>query len=189
MSKKITIVLYGDSLLARCGVLFLDIIEEKIPNSILYNCAAGGQDSSDGVRRVGLISKLNPDYVIISFGANDVASWRNNISENDFESNLSKIIAAFSKSRVVTFQCPPVNYPGKSKESTAFNRKLAKYNEIVRSVSQRCNALTIESNKMYGPLLKSGRNYHEEDGLHLNADGYMIFINEVTHLINLSLKE
>lgn len=90
----------------------------------------------------------------------------------------------FSGSKVIVFPCPPANDPKDPNGTKQFNETLSRYNKIVYAVAKDNRAMLIDSEKIYGALLASGSNYHEEDGLHLNDNGYAVFIKEVAALIS-----
>lgn len=177
-----TIVLFGDSLLGRFGKSLIEKLEEKTDHAVIVNCATGGFTSDDGRRRAEVISKLTPDYVILSFGANDVAPWKKQTKLDDFESNIEQIIGAFSKSKIIVFVCPPAKIDDKNL-NTEFNSLLQKYNSVLKKIALYNSAQIVELNKVEGNLLKNGNDYHLGDGIHLNPDGYEIFIEEVSKLI------
>jgi lysophospholipase L1-like esterase len=70
------IVLFGDSFLGRWGKKYIDKLEALVSGSIVYNCAAGGLDTADGLVRACYIAGLKPDYAVLSFGANDAVGTR-----------------------------------------------------------------------------------------------------------------
>ena len=91
-----SVVLFGDSLLGRFGKGLMDKLEEEVGNTIVYNCAAGGLNTEDGIKRADFIAKLKPDFVTFSFGANDCMPWKKQVPEKDFEKNYDAIIKEFS---------------------------------------------------------------------------------------------
>lgn len=179
-----SIVLFGDSLLGRFGKDLIIKLEKAVPNSMVYNCAAGGLNTVDGLKRAAFIAKLKPEYVILSFGANDSSPEEGRkVPERDFEKNYDAIIKSFSGSGVIIFPCPPADDPKDPMGTQSFNNTLARYNKIIRSVAKNNGAMLIDSERVYGDLLARGRNYHEEDGLHFNDEGYGVFIREVAKLV------
>lgn len=179
-----SIVLFGDSLLGRFGKALIDKLEVVVKDITVYNCAAGGLNTQDGIRRADFIAKLKPDFVIFSFGANDCAPWKKQVPEKDFEKNYDSIIKSFSGSKMIVFPCPPANDPKDTEGTKQFNEILSRYNKIVYSVAKNNGVMLIDSEKVYNALLTSGNDYHEEDGLHLNDNGYAVFIKEVSALIS-----
>lgn len=56
--KTKSIVLFGDSLLGRFGKALIGKLEEAVKDITVYNCAAGGLNTEDGIRRADFIAKL-----------------------------------------------------------------------------------------------------------------------------------
>src|SRR3989344_5029619 len=133
---KITksVVLFGDSLLGRFGKALIDKLEEEVIGITVYNCAAGGLNTEDGVRRADFIAKLKPDYVILSFGANDAAPWKKQVPEKDFIIESRFFSKSFSGSKIIVFPCPPANDQKDPNGTKQFNEVLSRYNKIVYSV-------------------------------------------------------
>ena len=178
-----SIVLFGDSLLGRFGKEYISLLEEKLDGFRVFNCAAGGMNSADGVERVDFISQLKPDVVVLSFGANDCAPWNEGVGLDDFLSNMQLMIESFAYSNVVVFLCPPVYDPDDLQSSDAFNDVLRRYNSKLRKLALDMNVSVIDSGEIYGSLLKQGNDYHMGDGVHLNEFGYDVFIGELTDAV------
>ncbi len=178
-----SLVLFGDSLLARMGIDTISNLEILLEDAIVYNCAAGGMTSNDGAKRADFIAKLQPDDVVLSFGTNDCAPWKVQVSKEDFRKNLLSIIHSFSGSRVIIFPCPPAYDPNDLSGTKEFNAICEQYNEIIFDIAKSTSSEYINSPKIYGDLLKNGTNYHEEDGIHLNEKGYEVLVLELSKII------
>ncbi len=174
-----TMILFGDSLLRKMGKELLEKTEKELEDIKVYNCATGGFNTNDGVKHVSFIAKLNPDYVILSFGANDAMPWKKQIPLKKFESNLNKIINSFKNSKIILFGCPPANDPEEPELTKKFNNQLNRYNVLAKRLAKSKKIEFIDSKKIYGNLLKKGKNYHDKDGIHLNEYGYEIMIKEL----------
>jgi len=174
-----TIILFGDSHLGHFGWRWMSKLETKLKNSTVYNCAAGGLNTKDGIKQAPFISKLKPDYVILSFGGNDAATWKDGVPIKEFESNYNQIVESFNGSKVILFLPPPANDSKDAKGTEEYNESLLKYNKLIREISKRKKTGLIDSERIYGKLLDKGKNYHEEDGVHLNDKGYEILIKEL----------
>jgi lysophospholipase L1-like esterase len=178
------LVLFGDSLLGRFGKDLIVDLETKVPGLKVYNCAAGGQNSKDGVDHVDYIAKLKPDYVVICFGSNDAAPWKKQIEISEYQENMSKILESFDESLVIGFPCPPANDPNDPNGTKEFNNLLREYNEAFKKVCESKSAQYIEVDKIFGELLKNGNDYHMGDGIHLDKLGYGVFIDKLVELIS-----
>lgn len=168
------IVLFGDSLLGRFNKNLINQLEQAIPSSTVYNCAAGGWNSSDGIKRVDYITKLKPDLVVLSFGANDTAPWKEQVPLSTFVHNMEFMVRTFVKSNVIVLLCPHVSVesPEQTKE---FNNNLDVYNEAIKRICDEHHAAYIDSDELLGNL----DDYHEDDGVHLNQTAYDLIIEEI----------
>lgn len=182
IESKRTIVLFGDSLLGRFGKSLIDSLEAKTGHTIVLNCAAGGWTSEDGQKKATIVSKLEPDYIILSFGANDAAPWKKQVTLDDFKRNIDSILNTFSQSKIIVFLCPPAGMDDKT-PNTEFNILLQKFNLVFKQEALHTRAQIVELNTIEGKLLRNGNDYHLGDGIHLNEEGYEIFIEEVSKLI------
>lgn len=176
-----SLVLFGDSLLGRFGKDLINQLESKLNDTVVYNCAAGGQTTNDGVKRAPFIAKLEPDYVFISFGANDAAPWKAQTDINKFRDNFNEILDAFSKPQIIVLVCPEADEALDS-QNKDFNISLKEYNQVINEICER-RAIATVSSDIYGKTLKNGNDYHFGDGLHLNQHGYEAVIDELIHII------
>lgn len=180
-----SVVLFGDSLFGRFGRDYILKLENAVKNITVYNCAAGGFDTRDGIKRADYIAKLKADYVCLSFGANDCSPLKGQpVSIEDFENNLLSIIQSFTGSKIILFPCPPVYDPNDLDKSKTFNDILVQYNAKIEDIALSTNSKFIDSETVYGELLDNNEDYHLEDGVHLNNLGYQKLIEELAKLLN-----
>lgn len=179
-----SVVLFGDSLFGRFGRSYILQLEEVVEHIIVYNCAAGGLNTRDGILRANFIGKLKADYVCLSFGANDSSSFNGQpVPLAEFTQNFVSIIQSFIGSKIILFPCPPVYDPNNPVETKKFNDVLSQYNSVIKDTAVKTNSSFIDSATIYGELLEKGDNYHTEDGLHLDDFGYQKLIAELAKLI------
>lgn len=179
-----SVVLFGDSLFGRFGRDYILKLESAVENITVYNCATGGFNTSDGLKRADFISKLEADYVCLSFGANDSSPFKGQpVPLEEFAKNLFSIIKSFSGSKIILFPCPPVHDPNDPIETKNYNDLLVQYNKVVKDVALKTDSGFIDSQTIFGELLNKGENYHIEDGLHLNNLGYQKLLEELAKLI------
>ena len=179
-----SVVLFGDSLFGRFGRDYILQLEETVKDITVYNCAAGGFNTRDGLKRADFTAQLKADYVCLSFGANDSSPFKGQpVPLVEFANNLTSIIQAFADSKVILFPCPPVYDPSDPAETKNFNKVLIQYNAIIKDIAIKTNSELINSENVYGELLDKDEKYHIEDGLHLNNLGYQRLIEELIKLI------
>ena len=100
------LILFGDSMLANFGGYFIKEVESKIKDVQIYNCAFGGATTQDGLHKVKLISLLNPDIVLLSFGINDL--FKDDLPVKSYLKNMDKITRSFNK-RIIIWLVPQLN--------------------------------------------------------------------------------
>ena len=184
MSDDKSMVLFGDSLLAEIRKSLILKLESKFKNTVVFNCATGGINTNDGIKRINLISKMKPNYVVLSFGANDCAPWKEQVPLELFTKNYTKIIKSFPLSEVIVFLCPMANFPDDNASSQLFNKQLLLYNSVSKQIALENKAKLIDIQLDLEKLFEAGQKYHEADGLHLNEIGYQVFIDELVRMVN-----
>lgn len=168
------ILLFGDSLLARMNKKLVVELESLVGDAIVYNCATGGFNTRDALRRVAYLSLLQPDVVIFSLGANDVAPWKTITSKDEYLQNMQTIFEAFKDSRKLVLICPDVqlNDPVQTDE---FNTALHEYSQALQALMNDETFKVVDANEVLAPL--SG-DYHAEDGLHMNEAAYELLLKQ-----------
>ena len=169
-------MLYGDSFLGRFGNDLIHRLESGLDNVTVYNCAAGGWNSSDLANRAEYMARLNPEYVVLSFGGNDVAPWRSTVPLNTFKDNVQKILSSFSASKIIMLKCPDVTVREKD-QTIEYNDGLKTYYSNVERMFESAGVQVIDTNSLFHEL-----EYHESDGIHLNKLGYDKIIQKISEL-------
>lgn len=172
------ILLFGDSFLGRFNRSLIEQLESSIPNSTVYNGAAGGWNSDDGAERSQYIARLKPDYAVFSFGGNDTAPWKDKVGEQEFLSNMESIFNDFGDSKRIMLLCPDVNVED-ANQTEEFNRLLAEYNARLIEMCNQMDVRVIDTNNLFVAL----DDYHVEDGIHINQSGYDLIIGKLAELI------
>jgi lysophospholipase L1-like esterase len=176
------LVLFGDSLFAEIGKDRTALLERTLSGYDVYNCAVAGWDTNDCVAKAPYISKLQSDVVVISLGTNDASPWKQ-VPLEKFQQNIPKIFEAFHDSKVIYLLPPPVD---EAKTTKAFNSPMPdmkSYNEAAKTLCQEHGIAYIDSFAVFKPLLDAGREYHTEDGMHLNDFAYEIIAAELARIL------
>lgn len=182
------LVLFGDSLLGDCSKRHTDSLEEKLGKLYeVYNCANGGWDTSDLLRKAPLIGKLPADIVILSVGTNDASPWRH-IELDRFKSNLNEITANFAHCRLIVLLPPPVNESRQPKNKFRSNDIMQRYAEALKSHCRQNNLEYLDSWQYFQPYLEPEDRLHSEDGVHFTDEGYGLVFDGLVGVIN-STKE
>ncbi len=176
------LVLFGDSLFARIGKELINKLENKLPGYDIYNCAAGGWNTDDAVKKSPFIASLKADIVVISLGLNDAAPWKQ-VPLPNFEKNMNKILHNFKNSRIIFFLPPPVNVSKELGDTKRLNEIGVDYYEIAKKICSKNKVEIIDSWKLFTRLLEKGKDYHIEDGVHINDFGYDIFIDQLAKTV------
>lgn len=168
------VMLFGDSMLARFTKNRIRQLESELgPAATVYNCAAGGWDSSDGVRRAPLLARAGWDTVVLSFGANDCAPWKR-VPIEQFAENVAIVARTFHGARLAAFLPPRIEETGPPGHPPRTNRELDAYREALRAVVGADACLDTAR------LLTGGL---EADGLHLTPGSYTALIPELARVI------
>jgi lysophospholipase L1-like esterase len=178
------LVLFGDSLFGQLGKHRIVNMETALPGYDVYNCAAGGWDTNDCVKKAPYIAKLEPDVIVISLGTNDAAPWKQ-VPLDAFITNIPKIFAAFPSSKLIYFLPPPVNENKTPEEKKGLNNEVLKqYHDVAKQVCKEHGIAVLSSWEAFKPLLDNGNDYHVEDGVHLNDDAYDTINTQLAKLIH-----
>lgn len=139
------------------------------------------------------VIKLNPDYVSISIGVNDV--WRQldnpgleQVSPERFESIYRELLTEIKeKTNAVIFLMEPtvieenVNAPG--------NIKLKEYVYIVQHLADKYDAILVPTHQAFLQYLRSNPIHRlTTDGVHMNARGDMLMAKTWIEAVKLYLK-
>lgn len=177
------LILFGDSLFAQAGKSRVIMFEQALPGYDVYNCAVGGWDTNDCVAKSPYVAKLEPDVLVISLGTNDASPWKQ-VPIGCFKKNISEIFKNFKGSRVIYFLPPPVDEVKIA--NTDKKRSIAgikEYHDAAKSVCAANNVEFIDSFAVFKSLLDSGKEYHIEDGVHLNDLAYEMISNKLASIL------
>jgi len=122
---------------------------------------------------------LDPDYVSISIGINDV--WRqldnpnmNQVYPGEFEREYQKLLSLVkvkTNAQIIIME-PTIIEENMESEG---NRKLVPYVEIVRRLAVTFNGILVPENQCFKELLKKHPDYQlTTDGVHMNSTGNLL---------------
>lgn len=177
------IILFGDSLFAQFGKHRIQKLEQAVPDSDVYNCAAGGWDSNDCVKKAPYIASLKPDVIVLSLGTNDASSWKL-VALEVFKQNVPKILDQFAGSKIIYFLPPPSDETKHDSDRVRKNETTKQYYDAAKNICDQKGASTINSWDIFKPMLDRGEVYHVDDGTHLEENAYDIIISEIAKLLN-----
>jgi lysophospholipase L1-like esterase len=177
------IVLFGDSLFGQFGKERILKLEQAIPGADVYNCAAGGWDSNDCVKKAPFIAKLKADVMILSLGTNDASSWKL-VELNNFKENIPKILDSFASSKIIFFLPPPSDESKHAPDRARKNETTKQYYDAAKKICEERGVLTINSWDIFSPMLERHEAYHVDDGTHLKENAYDIVIAETAKLLD-----
>lgn len=160
------LILTGDSLFGRCSKDAIEQLERVLGDVYdVYNCAAGGWDSNDVLKKSPYLSSLQADVVAVSVGLSDLAPWKQ-VDIDTFSSNIAKIIDIYSTSKLMFLAPPSVDEVRQRShyEVIRENEGVIKYSEALSRICTAKNTACID--------IGADEDYHIEDGVHLNQAGY-----------------
>ena len=179
------IVAFGDSLTAGLGVSPDDAYPGQLARWLreqglayeVINAGVSGETSAGGLRRVEWILKSQPKVVILELGAND--GLRGQPLKKTYD-NLKGIIEALKAKGVIVVLAGmrlPLNYG----------------NDYTEEFSDLYERLAKEYDVPFIPFFLEGvathRHLNQGDGLHPNAEGYSIVVQNVWRTLQPILKE
>jgi lysophospholipase L1-like esterase len=177
------LVLFGDSHFGRMGKDRIIKLEEQLNNEYdVYNCAAGGWNSDDLVKKGPYIASLRPDLMIISVGTNDAAPYKQ-VDLPGFKDNLNELLGILKGLNVIFFLPQPIKEELRP-EKPILNDDVRPYYEALKEACGQAGVKYVDSRVVYGPLLERNENYHDEDGLHLNDHGYDVMFAALAEAVN-----
>lgn len=172
MNKK-SVVLFGDSGLGRFNRDRIRKLEEIAGNVDVYNCAVGGLNSRDALEKADFIAGLKADYVVFSLPGNDF----NEIPMDETKQNLKKILEIFKDSKIIMVIYPEAEES--FKEESDFNGKMDEYGRLIKKLSEHYDTKIVDCPKIFANI----KDYHEDDGIHLNDYGYEVLSEEIARKI------
>lgn len=166
------LILFGDSLLGRFSKNPINRLEKILDyNYDVYNFAAGGWDSSDGLKKANYISSFAPELVIICFGMNDAAPWKR-VELDKYDANIRGILEEFRNSRIVFFLPPPINEAKQIGENKRDNETIKNYHDAAKQACIEKGVDNIDLWPILVSMLENGGDYTIEGGVHFNDAGY-----------------
>lgn len=177
------LILFGDSLLNSFNSVMCQAIERQT-NYDIYNCAVGGWNTEDGNKKAPYIAQLRPCGVIFSFGTNDAAPWKQ-IAAEQYKANLKNIFDSFNESKKFFLLPPPINESQlEPRENQRTNILQKQYADAAKAIAISNSVKIIDSWAIFKPMLESGQDYHDEDGVHFNDFGNQTLVGEIVKVIN-----
>lgn len=175
------VVAFGDSITAS-GSWFSKA--EKEFGVKVINKGVGGENSSDGRKRLQQILDLKPDVVTLSFGMNDAAlDMAKYVPLETYAANMEYMADALRKAgaKVILLIVNPI---GEEPYYTRHDRSVfepygganAFFFRYVTAARELAEKLDLTLVDMYQPLYETGRwNDFLADGVHPNASGYALY--------------
>ncbi len=172
-----------------------------------YNCGIGGNMSSDAPYYLeDEVLKLDPDYVIVMFGANDVGQYlyqkkpageeipederKDDIAKRrkSYEVNMKIICQMLIQRDVNVILMTPLAFDDCDRSNTAdvmhgASDELEYYGEIVKNIAKENGADVLELHKNFKAagdcLEKDGIRLYEDDRVHPSRNGFKIMASIV----------
>lgn len=164
-----SIVMLGDSM-----ILYNEWSEE-FPIGPILNRGIGGDTTFGLLKRLGTITKGHPKCIIIMIGVNDIAKG---IAKDQTLKNYNEILSKIEKdspnSKVIITSILPVN--NKLYGYRVHNSQVIQLNKSLQKLASghHIQMVNIHDQYLKGNQLDSK---YTRDGLHLNGEGYNIWIN------------
>lgn len=171
------IVFFGDSITAgnQWGEFF--------PGKTIKNRGIGSEPAYRMVERLNSVVNIHPEKFFIMAGINDLSEGRT-VDEvvESFSSILNTMSQQSPDTKVFIQSVLPVNKL-KFNPTIATNEQIASLNSKLAELSKEYNATFIN---LYPLFLDGNQQLNEKytfDGLHVNGEGYAIWINQIKELV------
>lgn len=187
-TNKITYVALGDSLSSGVGsgdykktitYLFADSLSKK--ESVDFeNLAFSGATTNDLVStKLSEAVKLNPDYITIFIGTNDI---HNLMPSKRFEDNMTFILDNLirrTKAKIIVFNLP---YLGSDNlilppYNLFFDARTKEFNSVLEKICKDKNLTLIDFYIPTKEIFSKNANFYSEDGFHPSSEGYLLWGN------------
>ena len=177
-SSRRPLVLVGDSHLARFDIGRVAELERALGGRVVvHNHAIGGANSADLVERAPLEAACERALFVVSVGINDLALWKR-IPLAQFAANAAALLDCLGGRRSIMVLPPPVDEARQGRlrgDQGRTNIQAAEYGRSLAAVSRAAGALVVD---VTAALADKG-DVHEPDGVHLNAEGYVVLIRGI----------
>jgi hypothetical protein len=170
-ATKADIVFCGCSLTLRC------CWQEAFPDYIVLNRGIDGDVSEGLLNRLKSVENHRPDKIFILIGINDI--WQG-INCSTTTNNLRKIITQFKKS------LPDTKIYLQSVLPTSNEKDRLKIQQLNNNYQLLAKEENVEYVNLYTKFCSADgkmKSAYVVDGVHLNGEGYMLWINEIKRIL------
>lgn len=183
------IVLFGDSILAgsingKVTDIFTDRIKSDFPGAEVINTSIPGHKTSDAITHVDRdVASLNPDAVVIFFGANDV-SIIDEMKPGYFTANISYLIESIGVDKIILVSPPYIDW--RRQQTRTWPRQI-QFQLAAEHMSKKNSIPYVD---IMSKMLKSDKpnEYLQGDGLHFTNAGYDLLEKELVKKIKIVLQ-
>ncbi len=191
------IVCFGDSL-TTCGGpggRYSDLLADRFPDFEIVNSGIGGEAFPDALARIDDVVALQPDIVLIEYGANDW--WRDERTPKAWGDDLEKCISKFEAAgaKCVVLGCFGQYFDhakGEWREKDyGADERSREYRELERSIAERhdCPYLpNIQSEIIDDRTCWHDRNHPNEHGNRKVADQIVTILEQLTGVTALPVR-
>lgn len=167
--KRAEIVMLGDSHTYRLNW------SELFPDRMIVNRGVDGDTTAGFISRLPYIEALNPEYICICGGYND---FRKGFSADTAFANLKTLIEKIQRKGMI-----PIVQSTPQASHTQYTDKITQLNNLLKVYCDTNNIVFIDLNKRLtvDNLLLEEYTY---DGVHLNANGYTIWKEELERVFS-----
>jgi acyl-CoA thioesterase I len=179
------IVCFGDSLTAGFGLdpgqSYPDLLQKELDRQRYHyhvvNMGISGDTTQDGLARIGVVLAEHPQIVVLEFGANDGLRGQ---AVSRAESNLARMIEALQKASIEVVLAGITLPPNYGPEY------VTRFDAMYTDLAKRYRLPLI-------PFLLEGvatkQNLMQQDGLHPNASGTRLVVQNVVRALQPLLRK
>lgn len=170
MKKNIEIVMLGDSITCRGDW------KKLLENEHLVNLGIDGDTTSDILNRVKVVVELEPKFVFLMAGINDLCM---SIPIEDVFCNYKKIIEILKEKNInLIVQGTLIT------QMSAVNKKVESFNKLLQEYCEKKEIKFIDLNKFFSNEDNLLREDLTIDGLHLGQKAYKVWAYKLKQMEN-----
>lgn len=173
-------VIAGDSI---TEILNMDLFNSYIKNSgkLVYNRGISGDTSNKFLERFDSnVLALKPSNLVLLIGTNDLSLTSNvDFVYSNIESAVDKALASNPDMNIILQSVYPVDYKNKRK-----NKLILELNEKLKLMCENKNITYLDMHSLLLDDLGGLDSKFTYDGLHPNALGFEIAVNNIVPLLN-----
>ncbi len=152
------------------------------PNKKVINLGYGGDTIVGMTQRVSMLKNTSPEKVFIMGGINSLTNMNSAICMETYSTLLTSVKEAVPEAEIYVQSVLPISEK-KEKELFCSNDTIKKFNKEIKKLSEQEEITYIDLYSVFAENNQMNANL-SVDGLHLNSEGYKVWIDNIKDYIN-----